>query len=133
MVAGELVASLVTVTLPVKVPVAEGEKVTLSVAVCAGARICPVDTPLAAYPAPEMLTFEMVTFEFPAFVNVTLSVLVLPIVTLPKDKLVGLALSKTVEELTVSVAVLLVALPALLLTTTVNCAPLSDDVVAGVV
>jgi len=35
--------------------------------------------------------------------------------------------------LTVSVAALLVALPAVLLITTVNCAPLSAPVVAGVV
>jgi hypothetical protein len=39
----------------------------------------------------------------------------------------------TGAELTVSAAALLVTLPALLLTTTVNCAPLSDVVVAGVV
>jgi hypothetical protein len=39
----------------------------------------------------------------------------------------------TREELTVSVAALLVALPALLLTTTVNWAPLSEVVVTGVV
>jgi len=38
-----------------------------------------------------------------------------------------------VPELTVSVAALLVALPAVLLTTTVNCVPLSELVVAGVV
>jgi hypothetical protein len=35
--------------------------------------------------------------------------------------------------LTVNVAALLVALPAALLTTTVNCAPLSELVVAGAV
>ena len=38
-----------------------------------------------------------------------------------------------VAALTVSVAALLVALPAVLLITTVNCAPLSAPVVAGVV
>jgi hypothetical protein len=38
-----------------------------------------------------------------------------------------------VEAFTVSVAGLLVALPAVFVTTTVNCAPLSDVVVAGVV
>jgi len=36
-------------------------------------------------------------------------------------------------ELTVRVAALLVTLPTLLLTTTVNCAPLSEIAVAGVV
>ncbi len=39
----------------------------------------------------------------------------------------------TAAALTVRVAALLVMLPALLLTTTVNCAPLSELVVAGVV
>jgi len=39
----------------------------------------------------------------------------------------------TAAALTVSVAVLLVTLPAVLLTTTVNCEPLSAEVVAGVV
>jgi hypothetical protein len=37
------------------------------------------------------------------------------------------------EELTVSVAALLVTLPSALVTATVNFAPLSADVVAGVV
>jgi hypothetical protein len=39
----------------------------------------------------------------------------------------------TGAALTVRVAALLVTLPAALLTTTVNCAPLSELVVAGVV
>jgi hypothetical protein len=42
-------------------------------------------------------------------------------------------LGGVVTELTVRVAILLVTLPAVLLTTTVNCAPLSELVVAGVV
>jgi hypothetical protein len=39
----------------------------------------------------------------------------------------------TVAAFTVSVAGLLVALPAVFVTTTANCAPLSEVVVAGVV
>jgi hypothetical protein len=39
----------------------------------------------------------------------------------------------TVEAVTVRVAALLVAFPAELLTTTVNCDPVSADVVTGVV
>ena len=39
----------------------------------------------------------------------------------------------TAPALTVSVAALLVTLPAVLLTTTTNCAPLSEEVVAAVV
>ena len=39
----------------------------------------------------------------------------------------------TEAVVTVSIAALLVALPAVLLTTTVNCAPLSELIVTGVV
>jgi len=53
--------------------------------------------------------------------------------TLPKLNVVGVTLSAAVAALTVSVAAPLVALPAALLTNTVNCAALSAVVVAGVV
>ena len=132
-VAGELVALLATVAVPVGLPVAAGVKVTFSIAVCPGVKICPVETPLAAYPAPEMLTPETVIFEFPALVNVTPRTLLLPRLTLPKFKLVVLALSRNVAAFTVRVAALLVALPTLLVTVTVNNAPLSEADVAGVV
>src|SRR6266478_9871863 len=133
MVAGELVALLVTETLPVTLPVAAGAKVTFKVAVCPGVRIVPADTPLALKPAPEMLTFEIVTLELPELVSVTARVLLAPVFTLPKLKLVGLALSRSVAVFTVSVATPLVTLPAELLTTTVNWAPVSEVASAGVV
>jgi hypothetical protein len=60
-------------------------------------------------------------------------VLPLDTFTLPKFKDDELELSRNVAALTVSIAMLLVALPALLLTTTVNCALLSAVVSAGVV
>jgi len=50
-----------------------------------------------------------------------------------RAQLVGLALSRYVAAFTVSVAALLLTLPAELLTTTLNCALLSAEVVAGVV
>ena len=131
--AGELVALLATVTLPVTLPVAEGVKVTLRAAVCPGARICPVETPLAANPAPAIVTPNMVTSAFPALVNVTPKLPLLPMVTLVKSKLVVLAFRSNVAALTVSVAALLVTLPEELLTVTLNEAPLSEVVVAGVV
>ena len=53
--------------------------------------------------------------------------------TLPKLKEEELELSRSVEALTVRTAALLVALPAELLTATVNCALLSAVVSAGVV
>ena len=133
MVAGEFEALLVTTRLPVTLPAAAGVKVTFKVPRCPGVRICPADTPLALKPAPEMLTFEIVTRELPEFVSVTARVLLAPVFTFPKLKLVGAALSMKVAALTVSVAAVLVTLPTLLLTTTVNCAPLSAVVVAGLV
>jgi hypothetical protein len=61
----EFVPSPVSVTAPVRFPVADGVKVTFSVADFPGAKISPVGMPLAPYPAPEILTLEMVIFEFP--------------------------------------------------------------------
>ena len=130
---GEFVALLATITLPGRGPVEDGVNVAVIVATCPEARICPVETPLTLYPAPEIETLEIVTVEFPAFVKVKLRTLAPPMVTLPKDKLVVLGLRTNVAGFTVSVAALLVALPALLLTVTVNCAALSVLVVAGVV
>ena len=132
-VAGELVALLVTVAVPARLPVAAGVKVTFSVALCPGVKICPVETPLAVYPAPEILTLEMVTLELPALVNVTPRMLLLPRLTFAKLKLFVLALSRNVALFTISVAALLVTVPVLFVTVTVNWAPLSEAVVAGVV
>jgi len=132
--AGELVALLVTFTLPGRDPVEEGVKVTFSVAVCPDFTICPAETPLAVYPAPVMVTFEIVTSELPPLVKTTGKMLLLPIFTLEKFRAVWLALSINVAAaVTVSVAVLLVVLPTLLVTVTVNCEPLSPVAVAGVV
>jgi hypothetical protein len=58
--------------------------------------------------------------------------LLVPTAWLPKVNEVGDRL-KPAAEFTVSVAALLATLPAELLTTTVNCTPLSELVVAGVV
>jgi len=95
-VAGELVALLATVTLPFTLAALAGVKLTLRLAVCPGVRICPVDTPLAANPAPAMETFDTVTFEFPAFVNVTPKLRLLPTLTLAKFKLVVLSFKRNV-------------------------------------
>jgi hypothetical protein len=96
-VAGVLVALLVTVAVPVRIPVAAGVRVTFSIAVCPGVNICPVETPLAAYPAPEILTLEIVIFEFPASVIVTPRTLLPPRLTFPKLRLVALAASDPEE------------------------------------
>jgi hypothetical protein len=84
------------------------------------------------YPAPDIVTFEIVTFEFPPFVKTTGRMLLLPTFTLVKLRLVLLALRTSVAALTVRLAALLVMLPALLVTVTVNCCPLFAVVVTGV-
>jgi hypothetical protein len=101
-VAGEFLALLVTVTLPAKLPAARGENVASNVADCPGARIIPAETPLAEKVAPEIMTAETVTFEFPALVRVTPRTLLPPTATFPKLKL---------EVLVVSVAVAAVPVP----------------------
>jgi hypothetical protein len=76
----------------------------------------------------------MVTLEFPAFVKVTLCVLLLETLTLPKLRLFVLEFSmRVVGAVTLNEAALLVTEPAALLTTTVNCAALSEAAAAGVV
>jgi len=130
---GELVALLATEMLPEALPEVDGVNVAVKVAVCAGFRISPEDTPEALKPAPETVTFEIVMVEFPAFVSVTFCVPLLETFTLPKLTDEELEFSKRVAAVTVSTAALLVALPALLLTATVNFALLSVVVSAGVV
>ena len=124
---------LATETLPVTLPAVAGAKLTLKVADCPAFKIVPADTPLSLKPAPETVTLEIVTLELPEFVSVTTRLVLEPVLMFPKLKLVGLALSRYVAAFTVSVAALLVTLPAELLTTTVDCAPLSVVVVAEVV
>ena len=93
---GEFAALLDTDTLPLALPVALGSNVTFIVAVWLGASVVPAVTPVALNPVPEGATLEMVTLEFPLFINVTLKVLLLPVGTLPKLKLVGLVASDPV-------------------------------------
>ena len=125
---------LVMVTFPVTPVVVEGVKVTLSDALCPGARICPVDTPVAPNPAPAMLTLEMVTLALPELVTVAGMVDFVPMVTVPNPKLEGFTVRLDVgAALTVRVALALVTLPAELVTTALKRAPLSEVVVAGVV
>jgi hypothetical protein len=113
-VAGEFVALLAIVTLPARAPAAAGEYVTSNVAVCPGVRIRPAETPLAVKPAPVRLTLEMVRLELPVLESVTSRVLLAPVDTFPKVRLVGLALRRvaaaTAVPLTVTFAGELVAL-----------------------
>ena len=56
----------------------------------------PLLTPLVAKPAPDGVTLEMVTLEFPLLVSVTFDDPVLPMLTLPKLRLVGVAFKREV-------------------------------------
>jgi hypothetical protein len=129
---GEEAASLATVALPNMLPAAAGANVTFKVAVCPGVNISPDEIPPAVNPAPETLRLEIVTVEFPALVKVTPCTLLPPVFTWPNGIVVRLAVRMNVAGTKVSVAALLVVLPALFVSTTVNCAPLSEAVVAGV-
>lgn len=93
-VAGEFVAVLVIVRVPLYVCTAVGSNATVTVAVWLGVKIVPFDTPEALNPVPDVDTVEIVTFEFPLFVSVTLSGSLLLTSTLPKFSVVGLAPSK---------------------------------------
>jgi hypothetical protein len=61
-----------------------------------GIKVVPEVTPLALKPAPETVTLEMLTFEFPVLVRLALSKLLLPKFTLPKLRLVGFGVSRKV-------------------------------------
>jgi hypothetical protein len=88
---GEFVALLATLTLPETLPAPVGAKTTFSVTDWFGVRVVPALRPLVLNPAPVGATLAIVAFEFPLLVKVTLNVLLLPSLTFPKLKLVGLA------------------------------------------
>ena len=118
-VTGEFLALLLAVMLAVIDPAVSGENVTFIVAFCPGARISPVDTPLVVNWLEEVLTLETITLEFPAFVRVTLKLPLPPMLTLPKFRLVGLALSREVAATPVALTLTEAAeLDALLITET---------------
>jgi len=94
MVAGELVALLVTETLPLKAPPLAGANATLIVALVPAARVRGVVTPLTLNPVPDAATCETVIGPVPELVRVACNVLLLPTLTLPKLRLRGLALRR---------------------------------------
>ena len=122
------------VRVPVRAPVAVGVNLTLTVQLAPGAIELPqVPTP-PKVKSPVKAALK-VTVEVVLLVTVeSCGELLVPTAWLPKFKEVGeTARPEVVAGFTVRVAALLVTLPAELLTTTENCAPLSEVVVAGVV
>ena len=80
-------------------------------------------------PAPERFTCEIVTLEFPLFVSVTVCVLLVPTTTLPKLKLVGLAVSWNVAATPVPLRAMAVGEFGALLTS--DTLPVTLPVAAG--
>jgi hypothetical protein len=114
--------------------VAEVEMRTIEVFTVNVALVAPAGTVTLAGTLAALLLLDRRTCAPPAGAG-PLSVTV-PVEDVPPITLAGLSVSdETVGSgtVTVRVAALLVALPAELVTTTVNCAPLSPVVVAGVV
>ncbi|MGC1687901.1 MAG: hypothetical protein WA734_19890 [Candidatus Acidiferrales bacterium] len=89
-VAGEFVALLAMLTLPVAAPADVGLYTTVKVAVWPAATVT-LDPTLALKPLPDAVAPEITTFEFPVFVSVTPTDVLEFTVTLPKLTLVGLA------------------------------------------
>lgn len=90
-VAGEPVALLTTEMPPLTLPLTVGLNWALRVRFCAGESVTGVLPPASKKPAPFAVICEMVTLEFPVLVIVTFWVAeVVPVVMLPKLKLVGL-------------------------------------------
>src|ERR1700740_741126 len=89
---GEFVALLATNTLPLTDPVVVGAKFTLNVVLCPAPKLI-AGKPLIPKPAPLMLPPEMLTLVLPVLDNLPVWLLLLPTVTFPKLRLVGLAVS----------------------------------------
>jgi hypothetical protein len=85
--------SVVSVIVPFTEPLTDGEKATVNVVLWAGARGRGVEIPLTAKSPLLMLIDEMVVVLPPEFVTVTLCELDWPIVTVPKERLLGDAAS----------------------------------------
>jgi hypothetical protein len=82
---------LMKLTLPVTVSAVFGPNVKFTDAFLPGAKVNGVVTPLAVTSFAATLMLEIVMFELPLFVTVTLFELVPPALTVPKLRLVGLA------------------------------------------
>lgn len=94
--AGEFVALLFTVTVPLYACAAAGSNETVKAADWFGVNTVPEETPLIVNPVPATETLETVTFEFPLLVSSTLRGSSLPTVTFPKSSVVGVTPSRYV-------------------------------------
>ncbi len=95
-VAGELVAVLTTETLPEALPVTVGAKLAVKLVLWPAVSVRGSESPLMLNPVPVAVACEIVTLPVPLLVSVTVWLLLLPTVTFPKLRLVGVAPSRSV-------------------------------------
>lgn len=81
----------VSVRLPLAAPLAVGANVTLKLVLCPAFRVTGAVIPLSVNPDPLIPTWEIVTLDPPLLVTVSERALLLPTVTLPKLRVLGLA------------------------------------------
>jgi hypothetical protein len=86
-VAGEPVALLATVTVPLLEPAAVGAYTTLKVRLCPTVSVTGAPAPLSVKADPVSVILEIVTLPFPVLVTVTVCVEDDPAFTFPKDRL----------------------------------------------
>ncbi len=127
---GEFVALLATVMLPVSLPATTGANCAVTVTDWPGVSVTEDVEEVMLKPVPDAVTEEMRTLEVPVFVNVALSWLVLPSVTLPKAKLAGLTDSNCVEVVPVPESARLSGESVALLTSAIEPA-MAPDVVGS--
>jgi hypothetical protein len=90
-VSGELGALLTSVTEPVTLPAVLGPNTALKVVDLPARIVTGAVIPVVLKPAPVTLTDEIVTVALPPFVRLTVCELLVPVVTLPKGAVVGVA------------------------------------------
>lgn len=90
-VAGELLALLTMLRLPVALPTEVGAKFTERGILWPAATVTVPEHPLKEKPVPVMAAWDMVTLPVPLFVSVSVCDMVLPTMALPKLTLLVLA------------------------------------------
>ena len=129
-VAGDSVALLVIVTVPLSAAAVVGENVRVKGRFCPGVIVTGAVTPLVLKPVPVTAMFEIVRLELPVSESVTLCVPIVSTVTLPKLTLVELTPRTNVAATPVPVRGIAVGEVAKLLTS--ETLPLTAVVPVGV-
>jgi hypothetical protein len=128
-VAGEPVALLVMVTVPLSLPATVGLKIALKVSFCEGVSVIGVLAPLSEYPVPATAIWEICTFALPVFVTDTVCVEFVPVLTFPKLREVALSDRVWVATTPVPVNVTTLGETAALLI--MEMLPLAEPALAG--